>query len=250
VNAVKKAFKQVEDMLTTDASTVATQFSSCKALDTEIDQVNFLSSLMGVFQGIVQYNSALQTPSIQSVCQIMTSGENLIELLVKVTVQTSSSCVDYSYQGMLDKLLVTKVDPNNPVGDRQWYFQTCTQFGYYQTCEGEDCIFSQKLNLDFNVAICDQLFGFSSHNVQERINFSNDYYGSDQPRSSRIVFVNGMIDPWHAISVVQDLDEMPAILIPGASHCENMGSASSADTAVMTDAKNKIADLVQKWLNL
>lgn len=39
--------------------------------------------------------------------------------------------------------------------------------------------------------VCQQVFDIDAKMVQERVNFTNSYYGADKPRGSRIVFVNG-----------------------------------------------------------
>ena len=60
------------------------------------------------------------------------------------------------------------------------------------------------------------------------MDFTNDYYGANQPSGTRIVFVNGSVDPWHALSVLRDLSKTEtAIYIPGTAHCANMAGKYS-----------------------
>ncbi|GCB75718.1 hypothetical protein scyTo_0017378 [Scyliorhinus torazame] len=98
-------------------------------------------------------------------------------------------CVDNSHRNVLEQLRSTEVKPFG-VGVRQWYYQTCGEFGYYQTCEDKGCPFSRWLTLRSQVNICAQVFGIDPGSVQAGVNFTNDYYGADHPASSRIIFVN------------------------------------------------------------
>ena len=48
--------------------------------------------------------------------------------------------------------------------------QTCTEFGYYQTCEaGTNCIFSYLITLESNFDICWTVFGISGPENVARI---------------------------------------------------------------------------------
>ena len=44
-------------------------------------------------------------------------------------------CLNYTYQSMLDDLLETEWDKSVQVGGRQWTYQTCAEFGWYQTSD-------------------------------------------------------------------------------------------------------------------
>lgn len=48
------------------------------------------------------------------------------------------------------------------------------------------------------------------------MNRTNIVYGGSIPDVKNVIFVNGDVDPWHALSVLKDLNEgSPAILING-----------------------------------
>jgi len=61
-----------------------------------------------------------------------------------------------------------------------------------QTCDPKTtCVFSRHITLGPNLELCQLVYGISPDDVYRSVQFSNTYYGSDQPKSSRIVFVNG-----------------------------------------------------------
>ncbi len=52
------------------------------------------------------------------------------------------------------------------------------------------------------------------------------------------VLYQGSIDPWHALSVLEDLsDTETAIYIPGTAHCANMHSDESQDPQALRKAR-------------
>lgn len=131
-------------------------------------------------------------------------------------------------------------------GDRVWTYQTCTEFGFFQTCEvGSRCPYAQGyLPLSKYLDKCEAAFGLAPEQVLQAIQLSNEYYGADRylelkllsqmpwclsniltsarhrPRGARILFANGQIDPWSASSVRVSPDPKmePTLWVPGASH--------------------------------
>jgi serine protease 16 len=259
---VAAAFAETDRIFNSkDASLISAlgkKFKACTDINaSKNDAKTFISSLAGTFQGAVQYNGQ-EYPSVQDLCKVMESNRNSsapIDRLVNVmelpyTSQGAEmpSCFDYQYSSMISSLNVTKIDTSAPAADRQWIYQTCTQFGYYQTCE-DDCLFSKLLDLQFFTELCNDVFGLTTRAVSSRIEFSNDYYGGSKPEGSRIVFVNGDIDPWHTLSVTEDLpNDQTSILIRGGSHCQNMQESVEWESSYMKAAKSKIADKVAQWI--
>jgi len=245
-NNVKHAFELLDQKLVSNPDAVAKLFKSCKSLTNPLDQQQFLSTIMSEVQLTVQYNNMHTSPSISSMCATMEVGDDLLANLAATTVD-SHDCVDYSYTTGLKQLqnIKTNVSSDQPVGERQWVFQTCTQFGFYQTC-GDGCIFSHRTDLKFNMDRCQAVFGIDGSRISEPRDILHDLA---HQQDSRVVFVNGAIDPWHVISVTSDLPGMRAVFIQGASHCQNMQEPSMNDSMGMRVAKEKIAEIINSWIN-
>lgn len=63
---------------------------------------------------------------------------------------------------------------------------------------------------------CEQFYNISAELLTAAVAQTNEYYGSYDIRSSRIVFPNGAIDPWHALGITQDItQDLPAVFIQG-----------------------------------
>ena len=78
-------------------------------------------------------------------------------------------------------------------------------------------------------------------------------YGSLFDGATRTVFVNGNIDPWHSLSVIDNstLGAFPdslAVFINGTAHCGDMYLRRSSDLDSLVDAHGVIGDHVAAWL--
>lgn len=63
---------------------------------------------------------------------------------------------------------------------------------------------------------CEQFYNISADLVAEAVAQTNEYYGGYDIRSSKIVFANGDVDPWHALGITQDItQDLPAVFIQG-----------------------------------
>ena len=63
-----------------------------------------------------------------------------------------------------------------------------------QTCDpNTTCVFSTAMTLQSNFDICKQVFKIGGDEVYTRVDFTNDYYGSNKPKGTRILFVNGKL---------------------------------------------------------
>lgn len=181
--------------------------------------------------------------NIRTICDVMTNdtyGDELSRLAFVARTQRDTS----SERGNVVEGTQTMPD--------FWGYQTCTEFGFYQTCDvGSSCFFTQGLStLSDQVAFCQTEFNVSVDLVAENVRQSNRRYGSDHPSGSRVLWVNGEVDPWHGLSVLKSLSpSMPAIWVPGASHHAWTHPSRSDDQPSVVEAREKIRKQVDLWLN-
>ncbi|XP_026315671.1 putative serine protease K12H4.7 [Hyposmocoma kahamanoa] len=134
-----------------------------------------------------------------------------------------------------------------------WMYQTCTEFGFFQTLDYNNQPFTHNLPLEYYIEICTTLFGFDfdEKRVDKGVKATNALYGGRQPNITKVVFVNGDVDPWHSLSVLKDLsDEAPAILIPNSSHCKVLHRDTEQDSNEMREARKKVKSLIKSWIGL
>uniref|UniRef100_A0A8C9DZ52 Serine protease 16 n=1 Tax=Phocoena sinus TaxID=42100 RepID=A0A8C9DZ52_PHOSS len=166
-----------------------------------------------------------------------------------VTHSLGQKCLSFSRAETVAQLKVTETQVAG-VGDRQWLYQTCTEFGYYVTCEVPGCPFSQLPALPSQLELCEQVFGFSASSIAQAVSQTNSYYGGQTPGATQVLFVNGDIDPWHVLSITQPLGPSEsALLIPNASHCLDMAPERPSDSPSLRLARQNIFQQLQTWLD-
>lgn len=69
----------------------------------------------------------------------------------------------------------------------------------------------------YHLQQCADIYNLST-SLDDAIQQTNEEYGGYDIRTTRIVFPNGSIDPWHALGVTQDItSDLPAVFIKGLS---------------------------------
>ncbi|PRP86137.1 hypothetical protein PROFUN_03124 [Planoprotostelium fungivorum] len=203
--------------------TLAAAFNICRPLVSDKDISTMYANLMGNFQGVVQYDEEGSPITIQTVCDIMESGSDrdAFENYQKVNALVNGkNCIECNYDATIDLLKQTDHKAAG-VGMRQWTYQTCLEFGYFQTTDSENQPFGDNVPLSYYTDMCHDTFGFT---FKPRVNETNLYYGGRNPRgASNIDFVNGSIDPWHALSITEDFSQtVIATFVQGTAHCDDM----------------------------
>ena len=129
--AIKEAITRVERMVETEETVeeLRNKFKLCSKLDglNKLDVRNFMEILTGNIAGIVQGGE-----DIFSLCGKMTDESlgNPIDRLA--TLIRGETCLEHTYQSSMQDL--TNITwPTGPYGPRQWTWQTCNEFGWYQT---------------------------------------------------------------------------------------------------------------------
>lgn len=161
--------------------------------------------------------------------------------------------------------------------DRSWLYQTCTEFGFYQTCplSNADCPYAKGYHeVDRDLELCQKVFGIPPDDVRSLVQSTLDYYGGwnltpsaeammegDDTSSSasgphllgsedeqrRILFVNGDVDPWSELAVSEKQDDAVRSVL-GASHHFWTHSIKESDGDAVVDAREEIYQVVSSWL--
>ncbi|XP_059187041.1 thymus-specific serine protease [Centropristis striata] len=256
--AVQEAFAAVEALMSRNGSQVAEDFGCCQIPKDADDQIELMQNLADIFMGSVQYNEEGVLMSINDLCGLMTNKSEETEAynrLVKLSqIYHSTSeepCLDISHEKTVKDLMDTSLHSGRRA-ERQWTYQTCTEFGFYQTCEDTSCPFSGRVTLQIHTELCLMLFGISQHSLPGRVAFTNSYYGGDDPETHRVLYVNGGVDPWKELSVVQDGTEdgedARVVFIKDTAHCADMMRRRVTDRCSLKKAREEIEEHVSRWL--
>lgn len=129
----------------------------------------------------------------------------------------------------------------------QWTYQTCNEFGFYQTSDSEEIIFGDHFPLVFFVKQCTDIYGhnFDADYLFSSITKTNKYYLGLKPNTTNVIYVHGSIDPWHALGLTETDDaKLPTIYIEGTAHCANMYEPRDTDFPQLKQAREEIREFL------
>lgn len=269
LEAVKQGNEQINILLkkSLGLKKLDKAFRTCENLESLISEKrhlsNFIESLADNFAGVVQYNkdnrigkTKANEITIDDLCRIMTNQsigtpvDRLAAVNNLLLTANEENCLEYNYDKMIEELRNTSIEGE---GARQWIYQTCTEFGFYQTSSYQPQVFGNKFPVEFFIQQCKDIYGarFDSNFLDEMTKRTNTFYGALDIQVTNVVFVHGSIDPWHALGITKTREqEAPAIYIKGTAHCANMYPKSDDDLPELNQARVEIADLIDKWLRL
>ena len=212
---------------------------------------------MGNWQGTVQYNDETPSYSIVDLCTIMENTTiSALDAYVEVNNffldQQKVACLSISYQEMITELQNTVQTPTG-VGIRQWTYQSCFEFGFFQTTDSPNQPFGNLVPISYWLQMCNDTFNVNGNldmDVGAHVNETNILYGGNKPYgTTKIVFVNGSIDPWHSLSVTSDFNPtVSAIYINGTAHCADANPPNSLSPPSLPKAQQQISQQIGQWL--
>lgn len=112
---------------------------------------------------------------------------------------------------------------------RQWLYQCCNEFGWFQTSGAKHQPFGTKLPLDFYINICRDAFNttVTSFSIKNKTQETNKIFGGLKTSDYSIYFTHGQLDPWRVVGL-QDIEK--STVIPKYAHCKDFGSISTKDS--------------------
>lgn len=267
VTPVQKAVQQVDTLMLhmVGQRTLTEKFQLCdpveKSVENPLDVANLFEGIASLFAGVVQYNKDNRdgaVTTIDDVCDLMTNqtiGPPFTRLAAVNSLllkENKQKCFDYKYDKMVSDMKNTSWDSEQASGGRQWTYQTCTEFGFYQTSYNNSSIFGDKFPADFFINQCYDIYGdaFNQSRLEMGIQKTNDYYGALKPNNTNVLYVHGSIDPWHALGLTKtDADQPePTIYIEGTAHCANMYEPSEKDLPQLVAARQEIRKFIAALL--
>ncbi|XP_065204121.1 putative serine protease K12H4.7 [Planococcus citri] len=266
---IAEATQQLDRLTKTEAGRkhITKLFQLCTELqDTVREIAGFFHMLASQVAHVVQYNKVYRKSnneipprrSIENLCDIMTypdapaldlyAGLHMISL-----VYYGWTCFDHTDEDAVKQLKKTDIDTilAGSMG-RQWTYQTCTEFGYYQRLSTTSDVFGIHLLSESDVQLCEEIFGpgFNETRLKNGIYRTNTIYGGMQVNVGNIIFVHGSRDPWHPLGVTRvESENAPyeVVFINGTSHCGDV-SYHDRNMDEVKEARKKIQKIMQSWL--
>jgi len=256
----------------------------CAPIRRREDLSTYEASLFGNLQGAVQYNLEGRPPYVSDVCSALAGGSPpkppLLGLAAATALFSNSSapfgkrCVPSSWEkDMMAELRNVTFDGR--ASSRQWIWQSCNEFGFFQSTSGGGQPFSPFKAVGIELAgkrICEDAFGMKRYKGPNALWTITNYGGRDL-QGANIVVVNGNMDPWRALGLVNRTDRFfdscvgdgpcrpqalssseHLVFLDGTAHCRDMyapkalEAAGIADTTPVVWAHAKISAAVASFL--
>ena len=273
VASLESAFSAiVAGVKSSDASTrsaTVQPFCICdnySAAPSSLDAANVISTITNNIAYSVQYNEQLGAGlTVRDLCSVMgaTQGQQAVQAYntwyMKTTFKGASDCpaqcVDSRYSALLASQNVTSAQAEEAgVGVRSWYWQTCAEFSYFQTCEQNTaCVFrgasalGGAVPMPYFTEVCTQ--DYAIPDVKTLVDATNEYFGGNSTVADRVVYTSGTVDPWHYLAVHHTIaPESPAVFIPGMSHCQDLHSEAPSDTPQLKAGRQQAVQHIKQWL--
>lgn len=269
VDTIAEANRQLNILLhhVVGQQQIEKKFKLCDPIDPghtkKVDISNLYETLADNFAGVVQYNKDNRRSSqtakitIETVCDILEDEkigkpiDRLAYISNMLLNATKEKCLDYRYSKMIHELRNVTWASEQAEGGRQWMYQTCTEFGFFQTSTAQPNLFSDTFPVNFFVQQCIDIFGprYNIDLLKLAVAQTNIYYGGLNLQVSNVVFVHGSVDPWHVLGITNSSNpQAPAIYINGTAHCADMYPPSENDMPQLKEARLQIKGLIEQWL--
>lgn len=250
VSNIALATQKIQAMTTSESglASLSSLFNTCATIEQE-DIPVFMQSLAGNFMGVTQYNLEAPGVNITTLCDMITApGQDPLTNYVALwNAFAGNECIDVSYEDMIEELKNDSIFTG--VGGRQWFYQTCIEFGYFQTSDSPNQPFGNLFNVSTQTQQCLDVFDFE---FLPDVNWTRTEFGDRDPDGSDTIWVNGSIDPWHALGVLPTTTPPNApfktLLINGTAHCADMIPPFSGSPASLQAAQQVIGQQLATWL--
>ncbi|XP_039232681.1 putative serine protease K12H4.7 [Drosophila yakuba] len=229
----------------------AKELNLCSNFDVNSDQDRWqiFSTIANIFAGIAQYQKP-EKYDIPTYCSILRefSDDDSVALSKFINWKInehSGACLSTTFKGSVGYYEWSK--DNYQDSDLPWVFQTCSEFGWFQSSGSRSQPFGSTFPASLYEDTCEGVFGskYDSDGIHANVRATNDDFGGLNVNATNIYFVQGALDGWSKVGagVAQG-----ATIIPYASHCPDTGSISATDSAELVASKKKLIKLVGQWL--
>ncbi|XP_055701776.1 putative serine protease K12H4.7 [Phlebotomus papatasi] len=250
-NRIEGAFSEAERMVAVgEFEEISEKFNLCQTLrDNELDIWLFFGNLAALLAIIVQYH---WPGDIELACEIIMMHDNDIDGFAEYTRWILGNlCWLPEFELAADLLRETSWESEAAYGQRQWLYQECNEFGWYQSSGSENQPFGSSFPVELLYQMCTHVFDESFYN--DSINYNSYITNLNRnglnPVITNVYSTHGELDPWRTAGVQENVNSFaPVAVIPMASHCADLYSISDADSPEMLASKLRTISLVKQWL--
>lgn len=131
---------------------------------------------------------------------------------------------------------------------RSWFYQTCSEYGYFQIHHPNSKTSPSFLTPDFYKSYCKKYFGIDS--LPNADAFNSTHYAKILSSGSNILFVNAQDDPWSMLSITPGNnanENLSTVMVKSGGHCQAANDFDQAGNAKGT-AGTRVLKAIQSWI--
>eukprot|EP00005_Dracoamoeba_jomungandri_P006932 CAMPEP_0174269070 /NCGR_PEP_ID=MMETSP0439-20130205/39751_1 /TAXON_ID=0 /ORGANISM="Stereomyxa ramosa, Strain Chinc5" /LENGTH=334 /DNA_ID=CAMNT_0015357641 /DNA_START=467 /DNA_END=1471 /DNA_ORIENTATION=- len=238
LKVTQEATKQVIDLLSTSdgRASLTKTFNACQPI--QEDNYYFKLLLTEVLGSSTQFENPPDFPLIQT-CETMLSSSDYVSNWAKVVFsQSDPGCVDFNETTAFLQPLQDTTSQS-----RSWFFQKCTEFGYFKPSYEGTSVFFPTLNVEHQIGWCEQIFGIPD--MTPNLQATNEYYGGYDLKGNMIMFTNGLLDPWHNLSINNNISSSVLAVTYNDGHCAPMDKEDAKDDPTLKSARIAVKNFIK-----
>jgi len=253
VNAASAGSGRIAEMMQTAVGrkNLTTIFNSCHELSADEKEIYFF--LYDIITTVGSSDQMSNPPKwlLNETCNVLLNGTDYVTNFAKAyqfnidfplgAYSMSSPCNDFSFENFIKEMKDTRKTNTN----RSWLWQTCVEFGFYSGSYPPQSPFPY-LPVDPQIEWCAEIFEIPG--MTPDVGWTNTVYGGYNLKASNVMFTNGLYDPWHLLSVIEDQDDILAVTYE-AGHCGTMIAPSDDDPPSLTAARQSVLNFLVGLVN-
>ncbi|OWR53848.1 putative serine protease K12H4.7 [Danaus plexippus plexippus] len=271
VDDIESAMKRINELIETEAGldTVSTLFNTCSRLRrSHLDLSTFFwYGITETFAYLVQYATPGDIPRACDHITNKTLGDPIERLSSWVTSQPyTQPCIESRYFEKVASHTNTSYDSPDATM-RLWTYQTCTEYGWYQTTTSSRQPFLNTVPLEYFHQMCKDFFNDSidENLLRSAIVRTNRLFAGLEHLPDGVLSVGGGHDPWSPVgpNKTHETHLAPVYVVDGVSHCRAIRPTGSSETeqleitkqssllfmeGLMTDTRSSSAPLLASRL--
>lgn len=247
-NNMRQVMSQLENAM--NNKTTMAQLKATFGASKVIDDRDFLSLVNEIGGGAIQYGYK------STFCGMLASTKNPLDgYATFAKLLYSMFQIDPVYLTPQGAMSENPADYEELVGARQWFYQTCSQFGGWTiaSADASKSTSSKYLDKAYSQEVCRRLFNI---NIEPDIKSLQDQYYLpllDENVTQKIYFSNGGNDPWSKMSLIDENHnttnkKLEYVTIEGGSHCTDLLPSNANDSASLIAARETMSKLVGEWI--
>lgn len=237
---VRRAVKEIEDRMATPEGAASVK-KTFKASDLKNDG-DFLYVVADMLAAAVQYGRD------KMFCQTLSNHSDLVEGYAAAGLSVLSAMGATPFD--ISLAVAERIDVTANDNMRQWMWQSCREFGWFQVANGtgNETSRSSKIDLPYHNEVCKRLY----NKPMGRDGALNQkwYYPLFSADASRIIFTNGTNDPWLTLSVIEGTREsntaFDLFMMEGSAHCNDLQLATKLPS--VSYAHKAMEVIISNWV--